>query len=118
VSVTGRYDNKKRSGSGSVSVSISGRSPYGRVSGSGYASFKVEGGDERKQEIEDTGYARAVSEAMRDAEDAVERDLARKGPPPVGSFRRAWWDRVMEQYRFKTRDADADASAPAGGGLL
>jgi len=107
ISVTGSYNNNKNKGDGSVSVTISGITPYGQVSGSGYESFTIDGTSEATQELEDTRYNRSLAAAMREAEADVAQKLQKVGPPPLESFRRGWWDRVVDQYRFKTRGAAA-----------
>lgn len=113
VSVSANYNADKRKGDGSVSVSISGMTPYGQISASSYESFKVEERDRDGSRfyLEDTRYNRAVDTAMREAEAELEQKLRKIGPPPVETFRREWWDRLVDHYRFKTKGGASDGKS-------
>jgi hypothetical protein len=117
VSVTAR-NKRDKGGDGSVSVSISGSGPYGAISASGYESFRIDRTDEDTQELEDTRYNQAVYAAMREAENDLAQKLRKQGPPPIDSFRRAWWDKVIDKYRFHTAGASGTGEGGKPGGLL
>ncbi len=101
VSVSARYD-KNKDKDGTVTASLSGDGPFGPLSASKSATFRMYKGDDDAH-LEDTRYDRAITEAMRDVENDMIRQVERQQPPPVQSVRRADWAKVIDKYRFHSK---------------
>lgn len=104
VSATNHDD---KDGSGSVSASLEGVSPYGKISVSEYESFTV-----RKQtrRLEDTNYFRTLERVERTLADKARKALDKQGPPKPEDVRHAAWEQLVEDYR--------QGKSGSSGGLL
>jgi hypothetical protein len=101
ISVSARYDRDKDK-DGTVTASLSGAGPFGPLSATKSVTFRLYKGDDDAR-LEDTRYDRAITEAMRDVESDMIRQVERQQPPPVQIVRRADWDKIIDKYRFHSK---------------
>lgn len=101
ISVSARYDRDKDK-DGTVTASLSGAGPFGLLSSSKSVTFRLYKGDDDAR-LEDTRYDRAITEAMRDVESDMIRQVEKQQPPPVQTVRRGDWDKIVDKYRFHSK---------------
>ena len=101
ISVTARYD-KDKDRDGTVTTSLSGAGPFGPLSATKSVTFHMYKGDDDAH-LEDTRYDRAITEATRDVENDMIRQVERQQPPPVQSVRSGDWNSVIDKYRFHSK---------------
>jgi hypothetical protein len=101
ISISARYDRNKDK-DGTVTASLSGTGPFGPLSASKSVTFRLYKGDDDAR-LEDTRYDRAITEAMRDVENDMIRQVERQQPPPVQTVRRTDWAKVVDKYRFHSK---------------